>query len=240
MSMNKIISRDGTKIIKDSVADVDATGNINIPFDQGYFINYQLIVYQDNADSSKYKVEVHQGKFNNVSNQIILQFRGVENTTTITHIQPTISRTYTIPDVAADAVIVMNARNQMIFESKVFSGTLIVSGQSVFHNWISLQFGSVGDNITLEYNNPALLTNTLFLMKEQMQILLSEGAQSINGIKTLNSITSVGENDKIIIVDANGTENIYFNTIGNWAAKYTNYWHKNLDRLFHCLTFQNK
>ena len=32
--------------------------------DKGLWINSQPIVYQDNADASKYKVEVHKGQFN--------------------------------------------------------------------------------------------------------------------------------------------------------------------------------
>ena len=65
LTANKLIVGSGTNIIKDSLAEVDATGNINIPLDQGYFINSQPILFQDNADASKYKVEVHDGKFNN-------------------------------------------------------------------------------------------------------------------------------------------------------------------------------
>jgi len=64
LSADKIIIGDGTNKIKDSLAEVGQTGSINVPLDQGYWINSQPIVYQDGADSNKYKVEVHEGKFN--------------------------------------------------------------------------------------------------------------------------------------------------------------------------------
>ena len=63
LSGEKIIVGDGTNKIKDS--NIDATGdNINLPLDKGLWINSQPIVYQDNADSSKYKAEVHQLRAN--------------------------------------------------------------------------------------------------------------------------------------------------------------------------------
>ena len=63
LSAEKIIVGDGTNKVKDS--NIDATSdNINLPLDKGYWINSQPIVYQDNADSSKYKIEVHKAKVN--------------------------------------------------------------------------------------------------------------------------------------------------------------------------------
>jgi hypothetical protein len=55
---DKIIIGDETNIIKDSLVSVDGEGNINLPLDTGVFINSQPILFQDNADSSMYKVEV--------------------------------------------------------------------------------------------------------------------------------------------------------------------------------------
>jgi hypothetical protein len=55
---DKIMLGDSTNIIKESVVQIDPTGNINIPIDTGLFINSQPILFQDNADSSMYKVEV--------------------------------------------------------------------------------------------------------------------------------------------------------------------------------------
>lgn len=70
LTANKIMVGDGTNVVKDSLADCDATGNINIPLDQGYYINSQPIVFQDNADSSKYKAELHKVILNDATAQI--------------------------------------------------------------------------------------------------------------------------------------------------------------------------
>jgi hypothetical protein len=55
---DKIMLGDSTNIIKESVVQIDPTGNINILIDTELFINSQPILYQDNSDSSMYKVEV--------------------------------------------------------------------------------------------------------------------------------------------------------------------------------------
>jgi hypothetical protein len=57
LARDKIMLGDSTNIIKESLVEIDPTGNINIPLDQGYFINSQPILFQDNANASAYKVD---------------------------------------------------------------------------------------------------------------------------------------------------------------------------------------
>ena len=47
-------------------------------------------------------------------------------------------KVYTLPDIGADANFVMTESNQTISGNTNFSGTAIVSGQSVFYDWIFL------------------------------------------------------------------------------------------------------
>ncbi|KKR95567.1 MAG: hypothetical protein UU47_C0031G0001, partial [candidate division TM6 bacterium GW2011_GWE2_41_16] len=59
------------------------------------------------------------------TNQLVL---GTTNTTTITATAPVASRTYTVPDVLANASFVMTEGTQTINGSKIFSSPLVLSG----------------------------------------------------------------------------------------------------------------
>jgi len=123
LTANKIIIGDGTNIIKDSLAEVDATGNIGIPLDQGYFINSQPILYQDNADSSKYKVEVNKVLINEPSNQIINSNTNFSQT--VNFVDTSANRVYSVQDTGSDANFVMSEGAQTIAGNKTFSGSIL-------------------------------------------------------------------------------------------------------------------
>jgi len=77
---------------------------MGILLDQGYFINSQPILYQDNTDSSKYKVEVNKVLINEPSNQII-------------NSNSNFSQTLNLVDTSANRIIVskMLVRIQILF-----------------------------------------------------------------------------------------------------------------------------
>lgn len=141
LTANRLIVGDGTNIIKDSLAEVDETGNIGIPLDQGYFINSQPIIYQDTADSSKYKVEVNKVLINEPSNQIINSNTNFSQT--VNFVDTSANRVYSVQDAGADCDFVMSSGAQTIAGNKTFSDTVLCNNIT-----------SVGadDNITIDAN----------------------------------------------------------------------------------------
>jgi hypothetical protein len=82
---DKIMIGNETNIIKDSLVSVDDEGNVNLPLDTRVFINSQPILFQDNADSSMYKVEVDKAiigselKTNNITNITTLDNMAIQS-----------------------------------------------------------------------------------------------------------------------------------------------------------------
>lgn len=122
LTSNKIMVGDGVNVVKDTLADCDNSGNINIPLDTGYYINNQPIIYQDNADGSKYKAELNKVILNDTTNQI--NFSGGVQEQYLNVNDTSANRTYTIQDTGADANFIMSEGNQSINGEKTFNNTL--------------------------------------------------------------------------------------------------------------------
>jgi hypothetical protein len=113
------------------------------------------------------------------TNQLVL---GTTNTTTITSPAPSASRTYTIPDTGANSSFVMTDLTQTINGAKSFSSLLQITAVTN-----QLRLGGV-TNITINAPAPsASRTYTLPDTGANSNFIMSDLAQTINGVKTFSS-----------------------------------------------------
>jgi len=113
------------------------------------------------------------------TNQLVL---GTTNTTTITSPTPAASRTYTIPDTGANSSFVMTDLTQTINGAKSFSSLLQITAVTN-----QLRLGGV-TNITINAPAPsASRTYTLPDTGANSNFIMSDLAQTINGVKTFSS-----------------------------------------------------
>jgi len=118
------------------------------------------------------------------SSQLIIKPGNGANQYNITMSQPSASRTYTLPDVGADARFLMSEGIQVINGTKVFSTTVQFTASAN-----QLRIG--GSNVyTITTENPALdRFYTLPDAGADANFVMSEGNQTINGTKTFTSIS---------------------------------------------------
>ncbi len=122
------------------------------------------------------------------SNQLVL---GTTNTVTISSTAPAASRTYTIPDTAANSNFIMSDLAQTINGVKTFTSALTgpsatltnTTNQLVLGTTNTTTISSVAPASSRTYTIPDAGTNANFVM--------SELAQTINGAKTLSGITTI-------------------------------------------------
>ncbi len=122
-------------------------------------------------------------------NQLVL---GVGNTLTLNAPAPAASHIYSLPDVLADASFVMTEGAQTINGIKTFSDTVVfISGFSL----ASLTLTAVSNQLTLGAGNtitlnaPTPAASRIYTAPDVLanaNFILSEGAQTINGVKTFN------------------------------------------------------
>jgi fibronectin-binding autotransporter adhesin len=117
------------------------------------------------------------------TNQLVL---GTTNTTTISATAPAASRTYTLPDVGANASFVMTEGAQTINGAKTLSSALTITpatNQIVLGTTNTTTISATAPAASVTYTIPDVGANASFVM--------TEGAQTINGDKTLSGATTL-------------------------------------------------
>lgn len=125
-----------------------------------------------------------------VSNQLTL---GSVETITLSAPTPTVSHTYTIPDVSVDSDFVMTEGHQLIMGVKAFVNMAIfISGFAT----ASLSVSSVANQITMGVGNkitlnaPTPVADRIYTFPDvgaDASFVMTEGAQTLNGVKTFTS-----------------------------------------------------
>lgn len=146
------------------------------------------------------------------ANQIIL---GTSNTTTINASAPAASRTYTLPDVLANASFVMTEGTQTINGAKTFSSAIGVGGGAN-----NILIGANTPSATRTYTMPDVSANAFFVLTEGTQTI--NGAKTFGGTVTFNStIAGLGNNIDVAVntdfrissggkIGLNGSDEAYF------------------------------
>ncbi len=126
-----------------------------------------------------------------VSNQLTL---GAGNTITLTAPTPAASRTYTIPDVLANASFVMTEGSQSINGTKMFFNNITFDSNLILDNTSVIQFSKPtnqmtfttgGNTVTLNVAaSAASRTYTIDDIGANASFVMNTGTQSINGFKT--------------------------------------------------------
>jgi len=134
------------------------------------------------------------------SNQLVL---GVTNTTTISATAPAASRTYTLPDVGGAADFVMTAGAQTLAGVKTFSSVPVFSnGITVTTGGVTVSAGAVtisattnqivlGTTNTVTITSPAPAASRVLTIPDPggaASFVMTEGAQTINGNKTVSAL----------------------------------------------------
>jgi hypothetical protein len=116
------------------------------------------------------------------SNQLIM---GTGNTVTITAPTPAANNTYTVPDVGTTATFVMTAGAQTVTGAKTFSSAIVITPTT---NQIVL---GTGTTITVTAPSPA--ANAIYTVPDvgtTSAFVMTEGAQTINGVKTFGTLAA--------------------------------------------------
>jgi hypothetical protein len=118
------------------------------------------------------------------SNQLTL---GAGNTIILNAPTPAATRTYGLPDVGANANFVMTEGNQTINGVKTFTSPFALSSLSLSASSNQLVLGT-GNTVTVTAPSPAASrTYTLPDVGSAAHFVLTEGNQTINGVKTFTS-----------------------------------------------------
>ncbi len=125
-----------------------------------------------------------------VSNQLVM---GTGQTVTVNAPTPAASRTYTMPDVLANASFVMTEGAQTLNGVKTFSATAVfLAGFSLASLTLSavtnqLTLGSIN---TITVNAPTPAASRTYTMPDVLanaSFVMTEGAQTLNGVKTFSA-----------------------------------------------------
>jgi len=124
---------------------------------------------------------------NPTSNQLVLGGVGPSNTITLTAPTPAGSRTYTIPDVLANADFIMSFGTQTVGGSKTFSSAVTISptGNQIVlgsGNTITLNAATILYGAPRQYSFPEAGADCSFVM--------TAGSQTIGGAKTFSAATT--------------------------------------------------
>jgi hypothetical protein len=134
------------------------------------------------------------------TNQLVL---GTTNTTTITSPAPTASRIYTIPDTGANSSFIMSDLAQTINGAKSFSSLIQITAVSN-----QLRLGGV-TNITI--NAPAPTLSRFYTLPDtgtNSSFVMTDLAQTINGIKTFSSAIPITATTNQLVLGTTNTTTI--------------------------------
>ena len=137
---------------------------------------------------------------NPTTNQLVL---GVTNTTTISATAPAASRTYTMPDVLANADFILSAGTQTIGGSKTFSSSLTINPTT---NQLVL---GVTNTTTISATAPAASrTYTIPDVLGAADFVMTAGTQTIGGSKTLSSALTINPTTNQLVLGVTNTTTI--------------------------------
>ncbi len=151
-----------------------------------------------------------------VTNQLTM---GTGNTVTLNAPTPGANRTYTLDDIGTNASFVMNNGVQSINGAKTFLTSTTFNGEiinSLGNSQFLLTFG--GTSVTLNVAAPA--ANRVYTMTDVLSnanFIMSEGTQTINGLKTFSSaITDSAATNQLVL---GGVTNITINAPAPAASR---------------------
>jgi hypothetical protein len=177
-----------------TIGDLTVTTINGVPLPGGTFVTTTAV----QTLSNKSLVDVNTTFINSVDNTKQMRFSlagATAGTLTQININSVVGRTYSIPDSGANANFVMTEGNQSINGVKTFLGTISFASIGATATTNQAVFGT-GTTVTLNAPTPA--ANRIYTMPDvgaNANFVMTEGNQSINGVKTFIgtiSFASVG------------------------------------------------